>query len=308
MTEQRKPIDLRIVSIFAAGLLLGGGAVAWFVTQKNGPDTPPEPAVRSAKAAEVVKASAPAAKSAPALAPAAAHAHVACPAGPLIAAAGREDGLMRLKNEPNTPAEIAALILTGKESAAAGRPRDAELTFLAACRAADQLQQADATAPTDARYQLARHYAHVVLVGNAPAASRAELLKRAELLYQDSVLAYRARHGESHEKTRFASDGLATLRQSAQAAPAAPPVAAAAPKAAPKVVVAAPAPAPAPAAPPAPVKPTAVARTVAAAEPAPPVASPRPRRAPRAPEPEVIEAPVQQATGAPNRRQTDDTQ
>lgn len=283
---QRKPVDWALVTMFAAGLLLGGGAAAWAVLH-----------VKKAPAAAVAPASAPV-KSA---APVQAHAHVPCPPNAVIGAASRDDGLARLKNEPNTPAEIAGVILAGKESAAAGRPRDAEVIFLAACKAADRLQRADAAEPIEARYQLARHYAHYLQVGSAPAAGRVELARRAELLYTDSVQAYGARYGADHEKTRFASDGLAALRQS-QTQPQ---------------VMATAQPAPASAAPRA-IAVKAVAVPVIEAKPRPPVVvakpvppqepvvaeAPRPRRAARAPapepaaEPEVIEAPVRQATGA----------
>jgi hypothetical protein len=228
-------------------------------------------------AAPQAQVSAPVAKAA--AAPVATYKHVACPANAVIAAADREDGLARMKGEPTTQADIDGLILSGKESAAAGRPRDAELIFLAVCKAADQMQR-ETTGPTDSRYQLARHYAHYLQVGNPPPATRAELLGRAELLYTDSVQAYRARYGAEHEKTRFANEGLTALRQSqpqpqamAQAAPAATMTKAVAP-------------------------PAAVPKAVAVKTIAIPVEA-RPRHVVRAPaaEAEVIEAPVRQATG-----------
>ena len=220
MLEPRKPIRWRAAAIFASGLLLGGMMAAWAVLHERAPATPAAPLASKAGAA------APAATSAAKPVVPAARALGTCPAGPAVAAAGVQDGHLRTPGDPSGKGDFAALILGGKEAAASGRPRDAEVSFLAACRASDQLHRADSIEPADARYQLGRHYANVVLNGGAPAANRAELTRRAELLYADSLHAYRARFGEGHEKTRFAAEGLATLRQSvAQVAPAAAPAA-----------------------------------------------------------------------------------
>jgi hypothetical protein len=279
MVEQRKPVNWRVAAIFASGLLLGGAVAAWAVLNMHSSDAPAPPARQQAKAEAAVKEDAPAARPVATVA----HILVACPAARVVAAADREDGQAKPQGEP------AALILAGKEAAAAGRPRDAELSFLAACKAADK--HAGSNEAIDARYQLARHYANLVLVANVQGAGRAEMVQRADVLYADAVQAYRARHGESHEKTRFAAEGLAALRQSAGQQPAlaaarvAPPAPAkpalvAAPTPAKPVVVAAPTPAPAPK-----TKPTVVA------------APPPPRPAPV----EVVTAPVRQATGAPTQ-------
>lgn len=263
MVEQRKSINWRQVAIFASGLLLGAVLAAWAVLESRAPAAPAVPV-----ASESV-APAPAAPAAEPLTAAALRPRTACPASPAIRAAGAGDGQLRAPGE--TAGNIGALILAGKEAAASGRPRDAEVSFLSACRAADRIESAGATEPADARYQLGRHYATVLLTGSAAAnANRTELLKRAELLYSDSLQAYRARHGEDHEKTRFAAEGLATLRQSsAQAAPATPATPAALP-------------------PPKPV--------IAAAPPQPPPAAPS-----RQPRVEAPTAPVRQAIGVPNR-------
>ena len=266
--EQRKPVNWRVAAIFASGLLLGGAVAAWAVLNMQSSDAPKPPIEQQAKAAPV-NAEAPVAKPATVVA----HAHAACPASPVVAAADSDDGHARPQGEP------AALILGGKEAAAAGRPRDAELLFLAACKAADKSQRAEGSEAIDARYQLARHYANLVLVANTQGASRAEMIKRADVLYADAAQAYRARHGESHEKTRFAAEGLAALRQSAGR---------------PAVAVAA-----APVAPVAPAKPAVLAAPAPAALPKPAVvaAPAQPRPAPV----EVVTAPVRQATGAPTQ-------
>src|SRR6185369_7578741 len=103
--------------------LLGAGLATWAVLKMH------------KAAAPQAQVSAPIAKAV--AAPVATYAHVACPANAVITAADREDGLARMKGEPTTQADIDGLILSGKESAAAGRPRDAELIFLAVCKAAD---------------------------------------------------------------------------------------------------------------------------------------------------------------------------
>lgn len=117
---------------------------------------------------------------------------------------------------------------------------------------------------------------------------RIELLKRAEVLYTDSLGAYRARHGEGHEKTHFAAEGLAMVRQvvapGVQPAPAAPqqPVQVAAPKVTTPV-------------------PVTVAPPMTPKLPAVVVAPARPR--PRQVEPAEMDAPVRQATGEASQQQ-----
>ena len=327
--KRDRPRNWRLAVIFGSGLLLGGGLAAWAVMRMIAPVPPTE----SARTAQVSKATSISAKTAPTPTPAL-HAHVACPGAQAIASASRADGHATLQGEPKAASEVAALILTGKESAAAGRARDAELTFLWACRAADKLQQADAIEPVDARYQLARHYAHVVAVGDDNLPNRSELIRRADVLLTDSLQAYQARYGESHEKTRFAAEGLAALRQSvAQAAPAAPENSAPTQVAAPsqsqtQAPTRSPAVAIAPAIPPArePVitratapPPAAAPRAVVAARPPvqvqtgagpafiPPrqaelAAAPPPRRLPRT-EVAAVAVPVRQATGMATQAQ-----
>ena len=104
----------------------------------------------------------------------------------------------------------AALIVKGKEAAAAGRDRDAEAAFLAACNL-DVAQQDSAAAivRADAKYNLARHYASLAQEG---VANRGEMNSRAAILFGHSLDVYRARLGANHEKVRFATQALATLQ------------------------------------------------------------------------------------------------
>ena len=139
----------------------------------------------------------------------------ACPLQPAAAvAAGRKDGQFALQGDLSsmTAGNIASFIVLGKEAAAAGRSRDAEVAFLMACRVADRLLGGDSVESANAKYQLGWLYARLALEGGA-GAKRVELRSRAERLYADSLRTYQARYGQAHEKTRFAAEGLAALQQ-----------------------------------------------------------------------------------------------
>lgn len=140
-----------------------------------------------------------------------------CPAQPAVAVASAKDGQFPFQPDLAglTATEIGSFIVIGKESASAGRPRDAETALLMACRLADKLKGTGSVESADAKYQLGWHYATLAHEGlSGPAAGdRAELLARAQLLYSDSLNAYQAKFGETHEKSRFAAEGLASVRQ-----------------------------------------------------------------------------------------------
>ena len=144
-----------------------------------------------------------------------AQAHTACPLRPLLAAAGGKDGQVfpPADVEGKTEKDIDALLVAGKEAAAAGQVRDAEVDYLTSCRVADALKGAGSLESANARYQLARHYvAAATAASAAPAAQRAEVFGRAQAYYEDSLRRFRAEWGDSHEKTRFAADGLQAVR------------------------------------------------------------------------------------------------
>lgn len=208
-------ITVRQGTIFVSGLVLGAAAAVCVVL---GLRSSPGPQQGPAQVSEA-PASRPAAAVQPAVAavqaPAVAAPHVACPAQPATPVARAGDGRVRLQAEVSarTQADAAAFILAGKEAAASGRPRDAEVAFMMACRIADKLAGVDSLPAADARYQLGRHYANLALTGPGAAANRGELLRRAEVLYADSARTYVASHGEGHEKSRFAAEGLARVRQ-----------------------------------------------------------------------------------------------
>lgn len=285
-------------TLFAAGLALGIAAgVAGVLSLNNGGAAP-------ASASPTRAVGAPAAAKASATPVATGGPGPRCTElAPLLAKGPDGDGRESLqKAGPAVGAgDISALLLKGKEAAAGKRPRDAEILFLNACRTA-QAANAGGLPAADAQYQLARHYANAAAFG---AARPRELYERANRLYSASLQIYEARHGASHERTKFAREGLITVQQVTGVLPPLPTPAAvqarpAAPAPAPKVVAAAPAApvaAPAPVAEPAPA-PAPVARVAPAPAPAlapapapAPVAKAPPAPAPK-PAPAVVPAPA----------------
>ncbi|HQS33013.1 hypothetical protein [Polaromonas sp.] len=177
-----------------------------------------------------------------------------CPSEPVAVAANEKDGRFPLQAnvEGLMAADITSFIAIGQESAAAGRPRDAEAAFLMACRVADKVAGAGSVESADAKYQLGAHYARLAFKGGAAAsADRAELLRRAERLHADSSQVYLAGYGQAHEKSQAAIKGLAEVRQALAPAPQPSATATAMPAPIPEPSVT-PAPTPAPAVVPAP--------------------------------------------------------
>ncbi|MEO5658755.1 MAG: hypothetical protein ABIQ90_03010 [Polaromonas sp.] len=192
-----QPVGLtsRHLAIFAAGLLLIAAfvAAAWMIWSRD---------------LSLVRRQPKTSVAAPQFA--------ACPSLPAVASAGERDGKFPLQADVSglIAADIASFIVIGKEATSEGRPRDAEVAFLMACRVADKLKGDGSVESADARYELGSHYAKVALDGgSAAAANSAELLRRAEFLYADGSQAYLATYGQAHEKTRFAAAGLAAVRQ-----------------------------------------------------------------------------------------------
>lgn len=234
---------------------------------------------------------------------------VDCGFVPIVPAANREDGLLPLDKDlqGRTASAVNTLILSGKEAAAAGKPRDAETAFLMACRSAQNVQ-GDPLPLADAHYQLGRHYAQVAASPEVP--KRDAMIQRAQQLYASSLALYRTHKGPEHERTRFAQQGLDQLQQlaggSLPALPAAP--AAEASKAAEDTRVAGNAARPAAPAPATAVAPPAAAVTPPAAAPAPapqvaaaPVARPESRPAP-GPQPGPAAAAPERVAAVPPAR------
>lgn len=201
------------VTFFGAGLLLGVVSTAALFGL--------DPTLKPAEQAR--RASAPAAA-----VPLAAMSQSDCSFAPVVGASSKADGSVTLQpTGPNASSmEAQDLLKAGKEAAAAGQARDAELSFLMACRAAKGSTDPNGLPLADAQYQLARHYADLAAVPNVQ--HRDELLKRAQALFGASFASYQQRYGAGSERTRFAQEGLASVQQSLGTQVAGGPAAAAA--------------------------------------------------------------------------------
>ena len=208
MPDQRKasvklaPVALtsRQLIVFASGFVLAAAALAGAWMTLNESSSPVSSKLKTTNPA--MQPGVPASRQ-----------FAACPLQAAAPAAGEKDGKFPLQADVSglIAADIASFIAIGKEAAAAGRPRDAEVAFVMSCRVADKLKGADSVESAEAKSQLGSHYARLAL--GADSASRAELLKQAERLYSDSSHIYFLKYGEPHEKSRFAAEGLATVRQ-----------------------------------------------------------------------------------------------
>lgn len=204
--------------LFAGGVLLGVGLGAWAVVGPlhavHGPVTARH--ADAAAAAEPV-----AALDAPA-------GPLRCDLSPIVPKAGSGDGQQSLQSHPGgaSASEVSDELLAGKEAAASGRHRDAEIAFLNACRSAQVVPGHDGTQVADADYQLARLYAKLAVAGGPQAR---EFRDRAVQLYGATLNAYRTRYGVGGEKTRFAAEGLQRLESSFGSGGTTTQVAAAAP-------------------------------------------------------------------------------
>jgi uncharacterized protein len=225
-------------TLFAGGVALGVAAGVWGVMSMG--KEPHAAAAPPTRPTQAMGAAAAASGPAPLVAVIAAPPGT-CEQSPILAKAADGDGHESLQTKVGaaTAGEVAAMILSGKEAAAAGHPRDAEVAFLNACRNAASLKGKENIALADAMYQLGRHYANVAALG---AARPKELFERAERLYSASLAAYTTRYGATHEKTRFAQAGLTTVLQATGGSGVAA-VAKAPPAPAPVTVAQAPAPA-----------------------------------------------------------------
>lgn len=209
-----------------------------------------------------------------------------CEMAPVLPSAGNGDGREVLQGKPGAASdgEVASLVLSGKEAAAAGRQRDAEIDFLNACRNAATLKDGDPIPLADAMYQLGRHYANVAALGGS---RNKDLFQRAERLYSASLEGFRARYGEDHEKTKFAREGLITVQQATGGKP-------------PAALAKAPPPPPAAPAPAAPaVEAAASAPAVVTAPAAAPIQAPVVQAPPEPAKPEVAKAPSEPPKRAP---------
>ena len=218
--EPERPPLWRQLALFGSGLALGAVALWSGMHFMSAPSVSGDvqPAAQSAVVGAATQVALPANIDArPVVVAAASSSEMACPARPLVSpAAGSQDGRFVLQPDlgADRVSDVAHFIVIGKEAAAGGRPRDAEVAFLMACRVAAKFTPEGSAESADARYQLARHYANAAQPtrGRAPA-NRDELLRHSQALYNDSAQVYAKRLGATHEKTRYATEGLANVRQ-----------------------------------------------------------------------------------------------
>ena len=203
--------------ILAAGLLAAGALVGWgFSAWQSRSRTP-----AALPVAVAPPLTAPGAAKTAAAQPAA---PAACAFDPIVASAGSADGKFVLADASQQFSDSAPFLAVAEEAAAAGRPRDAEVALIAACRIASHAGAVSAPV-ADAQARLANHYAQVGGQQNEGPA-RVTLLERAEDLLQASFQGYASALGEQSSKTRMAQQRLVAFRQGAIAPPV---VAAAAP-------------------------------------------------------------------------------
>lgn len=196
--------------LFAAGLLAGALAVwaymAWFIPPSAPVATASLPQPGATDAAEQQSAAPEPAVQAPAVAAAV---PAGCPTEPLLPASGERDGQFNLQAAPaaGSGIEPSAFLKVAEEAAGEGRPRDAEVALLVACRLTG------AGAPlADVKSHLGQHYA---ALGAQPrfAGQRAALMQRAGELFGDSARTYASALGANASKTRLASQRQAAVEQ-----------------------------------------------------------------------------------------------
>jgi hypothetical protein len=197
-------------AVFVSGLMIGVAVALGSVMVLRDKHEPPAAAEAAAPAAKAmpVRSDVMGAGPAPELAKADA---ASCGTQLLMT---RADGESSASLEPAPakalPGQVARLLLQGKEAVASGRQRDAEASFMNACRTASVDTGADAGVEmADAKYQLARLYSQEA--ANAQGAAREQMLAQARSLFTASLQTYTARYGPKHEKTRFATEALARV-------------------------------------------------------------------------------------------------
>jgi hypothetical protein len=140
----------------------------------------------------------------------------ACPLQSITAVADKTDGRLPLQAGVAglVAADITSFIVLGREAAASGRSRDAEVAFLMACQVADKLKGIDSVESAQARYELGSHYARLALDGSpATAPNRDQLRSHAERFYSDSLHLYHFTYVQIREKPAFASQEPVPVQQ-----------------------------------------------------------------------------------------------
>lgn len=136
-----------------------------------------------------------------------------CPSQPIAQATAEGDGLFQLDTAlaVRPQPEPSALLSVAREAAEAGRLRDAEVAYIAACHVTEQASGAQSAPLADVKTQLGQHY--VTVAGReSTEATREALLDRASRLFSQGATAYAAALGKNASKTRMAEQRLASLR------------------------------------------------------------------------------------------------
>jgi hypothetical protein len=195
--------------LFAAGALVGALlALAIYVLGFDGLDRTPAVGYAPMASPAVVPQAEPSQQQA--VAPA------ACNFEPLVPPRGAGDGQFGLHAAlaGHRSGDPQPFLVVAEEAAVQGRPRDAEVALIAACRVA---AQAGPTVPlADAQARLAQHYTGVA-THEREAAQRGSLMQRAESLLADSAAAFSTALGPNASRTRIAQQRLASFRQGAPA-------------------------------------------------------------------------------------------
>lgn len=193
--------------LFAAGALVGALVAlgVYYLVSGAGRPTPVAytPAPVAAAAAQPDPAEQP-------LVPA------ACNFEPMVPPRGAGDGQFGLYAalSSHRSGEPQPFLMVAEEAAVQGRPRDAEVALIAACRVA---AQGGPTVPlADVQGRLAQHYTGVA-THEREAAQRSSLMQRAETLLADSAAAFTSALGPNASRTRMAAQRLASFRQGAPA-------------------------------------------------------------------------------------------
>lgn len=158
-----------------------------------------------------------------------------CPSQPIAQTSADGDGLFQLERAMavRPQPEASALLSVAREAAEAGRLRDAEVAYIAACHVTEQASGAQSAPLADVKTQLGQHY--VALAGRESAEdARDALLDRASTLFSQGATAYAAALGKNASKTRMAQQRLASLRDPSLRLPEPAPVVVSAPASAPE--------------------------------------------------------------------------
>jgi hypothetical protein len=148
----------------------------------------------------------------------AAAAPVSCTFAPLLAQGASNDGQFALQpvRTGQRLSEASAYAAVARETMAEGRPRDAEVALIMACRVAGLAGGTTSPLLGTAMLQLAEHYVDAARRGEpqGPAGAGVEaVLDRAEELLKQSVQVYTASLGRGDPRTREAGERLAELQQ-----------------------------------------------------------------------------------------------